>query len=461
MNGTALGSQELARVLIVDDEADIRAGLRLLLEPLDADVDVAENGLEALSRLESHGADIVLTDLQMPGMTGAELLAQVKRRWPATIVVVLTGYGTIQAAVRCMQQGASHFLTKPFDNQEISTLVGRLVRQVARRLDPVPGEPSIVASAPSMRAVLALVDRVAHTPVPVLIEGETGTGKELIARAVHARSSVSSRPFLAVNAAALPDTLLEAELFGCEKGAFTGADRARKGLFEKAQGGTVFLDEVASMSLAFQGKLLRVLQESVVRPLGNVRDVPVSFRVVAATNRSLEDLIQEGSFRKDLFYRLGVLTIRVPPLRERIGDVPALAQHFLLRSAALCLPSGAPPPTFCDSALDALAAHAWPGNVRELENAVQRAVVVCTGSRILPHHLGLDGDNWVETESVSGPDYEQGKRRAVERFQRGFVARALEQTHGNVTQAAERCGLTRAALQRILRQLGIDREQFE
>jgi DNA-binding NtrC family response regulator len=458
---TSARASDPARILIVDDEADIRSGLRMLLSSLELDVDVAEDGAEALTKLSARGADVVLTDLQMPGMSGAELLTHVKRRWPATVVVVLTGYGTIQAAVRCMQQGASHFLTKPFDNDEICTLVDRLVRQVAHRKEPASGEPNIVADAPSMRSLMALVDRVARTPVPVLIEGETGTGKELIARTIHARSAAADRPFLAVNAAALPDTLLEAELFGHTKGAFTGADRARRGLFEEAGGGTVFLDEVASMSLAFQGKLLRVLQERVVRPLGGSSDVPVSFRPVAATNKDLTQMIREGGFREDLFYRLGVMSVRIPPLRERQSDIPVLAQHFLHRAAALCLPPDVPRPTMTDAALDALLSHNWPGNVRELQNAVQRAVVVCAGPRILPHHLGLDPATWAADEGESAADYEGGKRQAVERFQREFVVRALELTKGNVTHAAERCGLTRAALQRILRQLGIDREQFE
>jgi DNA-binding NtrC family response regulator len=449
------------RLLVVDDENDIRMGLRLLLEPLGCDVDVAESGREALSILEDRGADLVLSDLQMPGMSGTELLAEIKTRSPGTVVAILTGFGTIQAAVWCLQNGASHFLTKPFDNDEIRGLVARLGRQIlGRRAPPGGSDDVIVGDHPRMRAVLELVERVAQAPVPVLIEGETGTGKELVARAVHRRSGPGERPFLAVNAAALPDTLLESELFGHERGAFTGAESARRGLFEQARGGTVFLDEIASMSLAFQGKLLRVLEDKLVRPLGGSRDVPVDFRLVSATNRDLEALIASGAFRDDLFYRLRVVSIRIPPLRERRSDVLPLAQHFLAEATRRCLGPSAACPELTPSAADALLGHEWPGNVRELENAVQRAVVVCAGDRVLPHHLGLGTASW-EVPELEQADYETGKREAVERFQREFVERALAGTEGNVTRAADRCGLTRAAFQRILRQLGVDRTAFE
>ncbi len=460
MSSTTPGELHGLRVLLVDDEADILLGLRILLAPLGAEIVTAESGRAALDQLGDDGADLVLTDLQMPEMSGTELLAEVKAKWPATEVVILTGFGSIQAAVWCMQNGASQFLTKPFDNDEIRGIVLRLGRQLlAARATELPvGDGTIVAEHPRMRAVLQLVERVARAPVTVLIEGETGTGKEVVAREVHARSNVADRPFLAVNAAALPDTLLESELFGYEKGAFTGADTARRGLFEEARGGTVFLDEVASMSLAFQGKLLRVLEEKVVRRLGSVADAPVEFRLVAATNRDLEELIREGQFREDLFYRLRVVSIRLPPLRERKSDIVPLACHFLGRAATRCLAPGSRTPEFLPSALEALQDHDWPGNVRELENAVQRAVVVA-GDRILPHHLGLGAAPWVGVVDEA-EDYETEKRRAVERFQREFVERALAACSGNVTHAAERCGLTRAAFQRILRQLDIDRASF-
>ncbi len=473
------------RVLVVDDEADIRLGLRRLLANLGIEAREAESGAAALSLLDEQSADLVITDLMMPGISGVELLHAVKQRRPETKVVLLTGFGTVQTAVRCLQAGAAHFLTKPFDNEQILGLVRRLGRQIlARRARggaggvAQGGEQRIIASDPNMIRVLELVRRVAPSPLPVLVEGESGTGKELIARAVHNASAVAGKPFQAVNCAAMADTLLESELFGHKRGSFTGADRDRRGLFEEANGGTVFLDEVASMSPSFQGKLLRVLQEKLVRPVGGSSDRPVAFRLVAATNRKLEAMVAEGSFREDLYYRLQVVRIPVPPLRERPADVLALADWFLERVSAECLGPGATVPELSPEATSALEAHPWPGNVRELENAIQRALVVCCGERILPFHLGL-GDVWgapldgrleaavgslgagpsgVDSQS---PDYAAAKQAAVENFQREFVQGALERSGGNVSQAASACGMTRAALQKILRQLGIDRASFE
>ena len=456
------------RVLVVDDEADLREGLRLLVSTLGAEVAVAGDGVEALEHLAREGADLVLTDLMMPRMSGSELLAAVRERHPCASVVVLTGFGTIQGAVAALQNGAAHFMTKPFDNQDVLTLVSRLGRQLlARRRSAQPGEEQgdggLVAEDPAMLRVLELVRQVAASPAPVLIEGESGTGKEMIARAIHAHSAVAQRPFLAVNSAALPDALLESELFGHRRGAYTGAESDRAGIFREAAGGSVFLDELPSMSPSFQGKLLRVLQEKVVRPLGSDRDVPVDFRLITATNRDLEAAIAGGDFRADLYYRLGVVRIPLPPLRARPRDVVPLAVHLLARAAGNCLGPGAPAPTLSAGAIDALQRHPWPGNVRELENCMMRAAIVCSGERILPHHLGLTPGAWDGADAPAAPEdveYAEGKRLAIEGFQREFVQRALESSGGNVSRAAERCGLTRAALQRILRQLEIDAADF-
>jgi DNA-binding NtrC family response regulator len=465
MSETLTRAEDLTglRVLVVDDEEDIRLGLRKLVASLGASVSVAADGVEALGVVERDGADLVLTDLMMPNKSGAELLADVKERSPETIVVVLTGYGTIKSAVSCLQQGAAHFMTKPFDNGDVLTLVTRLGRQALARRSAAPhrpGERAIVAEDPAMRRVMQLVERVASNPVPVLIEGESGTGKEIVARAIHDRSAVRARPFLAVNAAALPDSLLESELFGHSRGSFTGADKDRQGIFQQARGGSVFLDELSSMSPSFQGKLLRVLQEKVVRPLGDSRDVQVDFRLIAATNRDLEALTRTGEFREDLFYRVGVMRIHLPPLRERPGDIVPLALLFLRRAVETCLGADAAVPELSEGALDALRRHTWPGNVRELENAMLRAVVVCPGERILPHHFGLSTATWGVHDDGAEVEYAEGKRRAIEDFQREFVQRALERSGGNVSRAAGHCGMTRAALQRILRQLDIDAATF-
>ncbi len=458
------------RVVVVDDEADIRLGLARLAESVGAQVEQAENGQVALELIERRGADVVLTDLMMPKMGGAELLAEIKKRSPETEVAILTGFGTVQSAVQCLQGGAAHFLTKPFDNDGVVQLVARLGRLVlARRASAEEHPPTLLARDARMKSVLELIARVARSSVAVLIEGESGTGKELVARAIHRQSAVAAKPFLAVNAAALPDTLLESELFGHDRGAFSGADKARDGIFVEARGGTVFLDEVASMSPSFQGKLLRVLQEKVVRRLGGSADRAVEFRLLAATNRDLESKIQEGEFREDLFYRLGVVRIFVPPLRERPEDIPYLANHFLQRSAGVSLGGDAPVPRLSHGALGALQQHDWPGNVRELENAIQRSVIVCAGDVIEAWHLGLQGNGWRSSPArgtdpaaagEADMDYARSKQRVVEEFQRQFVHRALESAKGNISRAAEACGMTRAALQRIMRQLGIERESF-
>jgi len=452
-------------VLVVDDEADIRLGLSRLAASLGARVEEAENGRAALERLENFEADVVLADLMMPRMSGSELLVEIKRRCPSTEVVILTGFGTVQSAVQCMQSGAAHFLTKPFDNQGVLLLVERLGRQVlARRRRAESGETTLLVRDPRMKPVIELVARVAKSPVSVLVEGESGTGKEVVARSIHRQSHVADRPFLAVNAAALPDTLLESELFGHERGSFTGADRARRGIFVEARGGTVFLDEVSSMSPAFQGKLLRVLQERTVRPLGGSEDRPVDFRLIAATNRDLEARIAAGEFREDLFYRLGVVRIFVPPLRDRPQDVALLAAHFLGRAADTTRAPGTKAPRLSDASSAALRAHSWPGNVRELENVMQRAVITSPGDLIEPWHLGLRANGWlapVTVDTEQDRDYQLCKQRALEGFQREFVHRALEVAKGNVSRAAQACGLTRAALQRILRQLGIERGDYE
>jgi DNA-binding NtrC family response regulator len=305
------------RVLVVDDEADIRLGLTRLLETLGIEARQAADGREALAAFEDAEWDLVLTDLMMPGMTGAELLVEIKKHFPQTAVVLLTGFGSVQVAVQCLQDGAAHFLTKPFDNKEVLGLVQRLGCQLLAHRRPQEVGKALVAEDPATRRMLDLVRQLAPRPVPVLVEGESGTGKEVVARALHRWSAVAEGPFLAVNCAAVSDTLLESELFGHVRGAFTGAERDRAGVFAEARGGTVFLDEVSSMSPAFQGKLLRVLQENVVRPVGADRDVAVDYRLIAASNRDLERMVAAGEFREDLFFRLGVVPVYIPALGDR------------------------------------------------------------------------------------------------------------------------------------------------
>jgi len=456
------------RVLVVDDEPDVRLGLRLLAESLQAEVRDADNGEKALEICSNWLPHLVLSDVAMDGMSGVELLSALGRDWPETRVVLITGFGTIELAVEAMRRGAVHFITKPFDNEEVLQTITRygqeaVIREKASKLQPPPGKdaPLIIAEDPRLKAVLELVRRVAPTPMSVLIQGESGSGKELIARAIHDQSDVRDLPFLAVNSAALPDTLLESELFGHRKGAFTGADRDRQGIFSRANGGTVFLDEIALMSPAFQGKLLRVLQEKTVVPLGTTQAEPVEFRLVAATSRDLNRQIQEGDFRSDLLYRLRVVTVDLPPLRERPEDIVPLATHFLAKYSTQIPGHADRAPYLSTAAIAELKGHKWKGNVRELENCIQRALVLVRGDEILPEHLGLgeDGGPW-STLDLEGLSYEAGKQEALQAFQRRFVERALAKTGGNVTHAADKCGLTRAAFQRIMRSLQLDRNQF-
>jgi DNA-binding NtrC family response regulator len=456
------------RVLVVDDERDVRLGLRLLVESVKAEVHEAASGEEALEICKTWSPHLVLSDITMDGMSGVELLSAVRRERPETAIVLITGFGTIELAVEAMRRGAAHFITKPFDNDEVLEAVGRygqeaLIREKARRLveSPTGAEPIFIAEDPRMRTVLERVRQVSPTSMSVLIQGESGSGKELIARTIHAQSEKRELPFLAVNSAALPDTLLESELFGHRKGAFTGADRDREGLFAQARGGTVFLDEIALMSPAFQGKLLRVLQERTIIPLGTAKAVPADFRLVAATSHDLLERIEAGEFREDLYYRLRVVTIDLPPLRERPGDVPVLAEHFLTKYAEQVAGQTSRRPRLSAGALEELKGHSWKGNVRELENCIQRALVLARGEEILAGDLGLgDDDGPWSVPGLETLSYEEGKQEALKVFKRRFVERALTQSGGNVTHAADKCGLTRAAFQRIMRTLGLDRNQF-
>ncbi|NOX90077.1 MAG: sigma-54-dependent Fis family transcriptional regulator [Calditrichaeota bacterium] len=449
------------KILIVDDQADIRNGLKRLLSTLGCEVDVCSSGEEAMAALIKDHFDIVFTDLKMEGMSGTDLLNEITRRWTDIEVVLITGFGTIELAVSCLQNGASHFITKPFDNKEILAYVQRIGykilsrKQAQNRLNKFKTH-TLIAIDPRMREVLELVNQVAPSRIPVLIEGASGTGKELIAHEIHQRSPLKDKPFLAINCIALPDTLLESELFGYKKGAFTGAYKDSKGLFEQVNGGTIFLDEVSSMSLMFQGKLLRVLQEKVIRPLGGNEDVSVDFRLIAASNKNLEEMVKKGQFREDLYYRLQVVKINLPALNERPQCIPALAEYFLERASNELLGKDVEKPKLSPAAIEALKQHQWKGNVRELENTIQRALIVCKGDKILPSHLGFNDDlppvDDLFDEFVS---YEEGKRKAIEQFQRTFILNALNKTNGNISRAAELCGITRAAFQRIMRKLNL------
>jgi two-component system response regulator HydG len=375
-------------LLVVDDDPAVRQSLERTLTREGYTVVQAPDGQSGLERLRAGGIDLVLSDLKMPGLSGLDLLREVKSVAGDVDVIMLTAFGTVEEAVQAMKDGAVDFLTKPFQRAQLIRVIRKALerralieqnRALQRRLDDLLRQGNIIGASPAFRRMMTLVDQVASSSATVLVQGESGTGKELIARAIHERSPRRGGPFVAVNCAALPETLLESELFGYEKGAFTGAAGRKEGRFELADGGTLFLDEVADLSLVTQPKILRVLQEGEFERVGGVRTLRVDVRIVAASNQDLAALVKERRFREDLYYRLNVITITAPPLRERKEDVSVLAQHFLRLYAAK---NNRTLEGFSDEALGCLEAYSWPGNVRELENVVERAVVLARGTTI-------------------------------------------------------------------------------
>jgi len=440
---------EIARmVLIVDDEANLRSSLAEFLSLDGYQSEVAASGAEALDLLERRVFDAVVLDLRMPGMDGLETLDRILSSGPTVPVIMMSAHGEISDAVSAMKRGAVDYLVKPFDPAELSLRLGkaiadaRVVRRAeagARRADrPWVGED------PAMRAIETLVARVAPTATTVLITGESGTGKEVFAREIHRLSPRTDGPFVAVNVAALPESLLESELFGYEKGAFTGAVARRAGLFELASGGTLFLDEVGEMSPATQVKLLRVLQERTVTRVGGERTIPVDARIVAATNRDLEADVKTGRFREDLYFRLNVIRLRVPPLRERPGDIAPLAGAFLARFAREI---GKDVRGIEPAALRALEAHPFPGNVRELENAVERAVILCDGDALAAR------DFWPESGSKATAVGDEPV--TVREAERRAIVAALARNGGHRERTALELGISRRTLLTKMREYGL------
>ncbi|HXG02855.1 MAG TPA: sigma-54 dependent transcriptional regulator [Candidatus Binatia bacterium] len=377
-----------ATVLVADDDPGLRESLERTLAREGYRVVLAPDGRTALERLQAGGIDLVLTDLKMPGLSGIELLRATKAIAPDVDVILLTAFGTIEEAVKAIKDGAYDFLTKPVQRAQLQRVIRQALerrelilqnRALQQRLDALLKQGAVIGTSPAFRRMMALVEQVADSSATVLIQGESGTGKELVARTIHERSGRRHRPFVAVNCAALPETLLESELFGYEKGAFTGAVGRKEGRFELADGGTLFLDEVADLSAVTQPKILRVLQEGEFERLGGTRTLRVDVRIVAATNQDLAQMVRDKRFREDLYYRLNVITITVPPLRERREDIRVLAEHFLRLYAAK---NNRRLEGFTDEALRRLEGYAWPGNVRELENVVERGVVLARGSHI-------------------------------------------------------------------------------
>ncbi len=452
-------------ILVADDDAVARDLLVEALRKEGYQVEAVANGAQAIERGRQKRFDVVLTDIRMGSVDGLEVLREIKQISPDTPIVLLTAFGSMEGAIEAIKQGAYDYLAKPFKKEEIKLVVRRslnhvrLVRENARFREEL-GERQelspLVGSSPLMLEVYKLVARVSTGKSTVLLEGESGTGKELIARAVHANSPRRERLFVPVNCAALPDALLETELFGHEKGAFTGAAGVKQGLFETAHEGTIFLDEIGDMGLSLQVKLLRVIQEQEVRRVGGTGSIKVNVRIVAATNRDLANLVKEGRFREDLFYRLNVVRIGLPPLRERREDIPMLAHHFLQKFSGGMTSQIA---GFVPDALALLQRYHWPGNVRELENAIERAVSLSHGPLVLPDDLpdtirnagAMSGDDTVGT--VSG---REEALLTLDEVQKRHLMRVLRETGGNKVRAAKILGIDRRTLYRMAERFGLE-----
>jgi two-component system response regulator AtoC len=448
------------RFLIVDDDKNIRRLCVTIGSSLGFQCYEAESAEAALNDIDIDSPDIILADLMMPNMTGIDFLEQVKKLLPRTEVAIMTGHGSIESAVRAMKMGAYDFITKPFRIDELKLLLQRMeekVRLVAEnqflreRVSADMELNGIIGSSAKIQDVLRMVARLKDTRTPVLITGESGTGKELVARAVHYRGALAKRPFVAVDCGSLVPTLIESELFGYEKGAFTGALRSKEGLFQAANGGTIFLDEIGELPLEMQAKLLRVLQEKEVRPVGRNDKVKVDVRVIAATNRNLESAYRDGEFRKDLFFRLNVVTIHMPSLRERMSDIPTLVHWFLDKYAPKQMVQ------VSSEAMKCMLNYEWPGNVRELENCIERAVALGTDNLLeisdLPPvmHLGRENQSVVAGPALSGSDLEE--------LEKATIQRVFEQVRGDKALAGKMLGISRATLYRKLKRYKIGEAQ--
>ena len=463
-------------ILIVDDEPNMRTILSGLLQREGYQTTTASQGVEALERLEACGGafHVIVTDLRMPVMDGMTLLAEVVARWPGRPVVVITAHGTVDTAVEAMKVGAFDFVTKPFDAEELRAVIRKAANTALADMDAIDvtdtdaqredGRYGMIGTSRAMETVYQILDKVADSPTTVLVTGESGTGKELVASALHNHSTRSNKPFIKVNCAAIPHTLIESELFGHEKGAFTGAIASKPGRFELADGGTLFLDEIAELPPEMQVKLLRAIQESAFERVGGLKTLSVDVRLIAATNRDLEQEVREGRFREDLFYRLNVVPIQLPPLRERPNDIPRLAGHMLARFNERL---GKSVTGLSVEAESAFRVYSWPGNVREMENLLERLVLFCEGDTV---EMELLPDELKQDSSLSGalanrPRLDRGLtgrislkelvRETTAQLERELIVQGLEQTGGNITRAAQLLMISRKSLQNKMKEFNL------
>ena len=457
-------------VLVVDDEPKLCDLLSSALSQNDVQVFTAGNGLQALAILEQQDIDLVISDWRMPGMDGPQLLAEVKQRYPQLPVIVMTAYSTVKNAVQSMRNGAYDYIAKPFDIDELDITVNKalqfrdILRDNARmraELDEHQHVDSLIGDSPSFRRVLQAIDSVRDSSATILLTGESGTGKEMVARAIHKHGSRADKPFVAVNCAAIPEGLLESEMFGHRKGAFTGAVADRVGRFLQADKGTLFLDEVGDMPLALQAKILRALQERVIEPVGDPRERKVDVRVIAATNKNLLEAVANKEFREDLYYRLNVFPIPLPALRERVEDIAPLARHF---AHSLGATAGKRITGFSPDALQAMAEYNWPGNIRELQNCVERATIVATSQTIedsdLPPYLFTPQPNQHDAVPQSGPSVPPDLEAALAEVEKAYILAALQQANGVQAAAAQLIGISERSFWYRLKKLNIHVEKI-
>ncbi len=457
------------RILVVDDEMIVCESCKRILEEDRYDVDTALSGMEAFEKMRENPFDIVITDLKMPGVDGMEVLRTFRKEYPDAIVIMITGFSTVETAVEAMKLGAFDYIPKPFTPDEVSIVVKKAIEKKSLMLENIYlrqelqeryGFHNIVGKSKKMQEIYRIIAKVATTDSTVLIYGQSGTGKELIARAIHFNSPRREKQFVPVDCAVLSENLLESELFGHVRGSFTGAVTTKPGLFEVADGGTVFLDEVGNISLAIQAKLLRVLQEREFTPVGGTKAKKVDIRLIAATNKDLEKMIKEETFREDLYYRLNIVPIYLPPLRERHEDIPLLAVHFLKKYAE---EMGKTIKGFTPEAMEKLIRYPWPGNVRELENVIERTVVMIEDEMVRVEHLILPGqeekegrENHIPMTSEELKELKkQAREKAVEEIEKAFLLSALERHQWNVTRAAEEVGMLRPNFQALMRKYHI------
>jgi len=448
------------RILVVDDERSMREILEIFLKSEGYSVSVADNGKSALEVMKNDFFDLIITDMKMPKVGGLELLRNVKEISPDTVVVIITAFGTTESAVEAMKLGAYDYITKPFQMDDIRLVVKNALEKQKLQKDvsilkeqlKTPSLENIIGQGPAMKELFSIVSKTAESNANVLITGESGTGKELVAKAIHSLSPRKDQHFVAINCAAIPEGLLESELFGYMKGAFTGAAANKQGLFELANEGTLFLDEIGEMPLSLQAKLLRIIEDRTFRRVGGISDIKVDVRIISASNRDIKSLAEKGQFREDLYFRLNVLSVKIPPLRERGDDIPLLVDHFMKKFAG-------DKKKFSQDAIEMLKNYQWKGNVRELENIIERVVLLCDrdviGVEQLPEEIKSDSTS---TKEVTVPRGGVDVENIMEEMEKAYLLKALEQTNGVKTEAAKLLNLTFRSFRHKLKKYGIEKK---